>query len=179
MSSRSVNKIYTAFGELLKEKAFSDITVKELIWRCGLSRNTFYYHFNGMEDLLEKTVKIQVDKLFSQMDPGSSPEDSLAFSVKYALKNKDMILNVYNSSDRSMFVYGIKRLCRYSADNYFSIQNLADITPEEKCMVIRLLSAKYSGIILDWLDCAMSYDLLYELSHLRELEERYPILRGI
>ena len=38
--------------ELLKEKPIDRVTVKELVEKCGYNRQTFYYHFYGVDDLL-------------------------------------------------------------------------------------------------------------------------------
>ena len=39
--------------ELLEEKEFTKITVKDIVTRCGINRNTFYYHF---EDIYKTSI---------------------------------------------------------------------------------------------------------------------------
>ena len=34
--------------ELLNEKPLAKITVKDIVERCGVNRNTFYYHFRDI-----------------------------------------------------------------------------------------------------------------------------------
>ena len=34
--------------ELMNEKPLSKITVKDIVERCGVNRNTFYYHFRDI-----------------------------------------------------------------------------------------------------------------------------------
>ena len=41
--------IIKAFGQLLEEKPMNKITVKDIVERCGINRNTFYYHFTFYE----------------------------------------------------------------------------------------------------------------------------------
>ena len=43
--NRTKDAIVAAFGELLTERPLSKITVKDIVDRCEISRNTFYYHF--------------------------------------------------------------------------------------------------------------------------------------
>ena len=38
--------IKKAFLELLEEMPYSQITVKKLVEKCGINRNSFYYHSN-------------------------------------------------------------------------------------------------------------------------------------
>ena len=46
MSGFTKEIIAKTFTELLDEKPMSKITVKDIVERCGVNRNTFYYHFN-------------------------------------------------------------------------------------------------------------------------------------
>lgn len=51
-----------ALLSLMKQKAFSAITVKEIAEKAELDRRTFYRHFNSKEELLD----LYVEKLFKE-----------------------------------------------------------------------------------------------------------------
>ena len=53
MSGFTKEIIAKTFTELLDEKPMSKITVKDIVERCGVNRNTFYYHFKDIYDVLE------------------------------------------------------------------------------------------------------------------------------
>ena len=42
------------FFDLLDEKTMDKITIQDLADYCHVNRNTFYYHFDNIYDLLEK-----------------------------------------------------------------------------------------------------------------------------
>ena len=42
-----------ALKKLLQKKFLDDITVKELVEECEVNRQTFYYHFQDIYDLVE------------------------------------------------------------------------------------------------------------------------------
>jgi len=44
--------IISTFSDMLEEMPFEKITVKELVKRCRLSHNTFYYHYQDIYQLL-------------------------------------------------------------------------------------------------------------------------------
>lgn len=44
-------RIEQAFWSLLEETAYRGITVRALCQRAGVNHNTFYYHFNSIDDL--------------------------------------------------------------------------------------------------------------------------------
>lgn len=50
-------KIENAFWRLLKEEAYSDITVLRISQESGVNRNSFYYHYEDINDLAYKAFK--------------------------------------------------------------------------------------------------------------------------
>ena len=64
MANMNITKrvIREAFVELLNERALSKITVKDITDRCGINRNTFYYHYQDVPALVEEICSIQVDR---------------------------------------------------------------------------------------------------------------------
>ena len=55
--------IAAGFKSLMNEKAFDKITVSDITSRCGLNRQTFYYHFQDKYDLF--TWILQKEALIS------------------------------------------------------------------------------------------------------------------
>ncbi|KOS68177.1 hypothetical protein AEA09_06165 [Lysinibacillus contaminans] len=55
--------LYDAFFELLKEKKYEQITIKDMIERAGYSRATFYSHYKKKDDLLHEIIDFLFRKL--------------------------------------------------------------------------------------------------------------------
>lgn len=79
-------KMDKAFLDLLAEKDFEYITVKDICKRAGVNRSTFYLHYETVADLLDESVAYMSNgflKYFSENDIGSkinnSPLDELMF----------------------------------------------------------------------------------------------------
>lgn len=49
---RTRSAILKAFKEMIVEKDFNDITIKELAIRAGINRKTFYLHYESMDEIL-------------------------------------------------------------------------------------------------------------------------------
>jgi AcrR family transcriptional regulator len=49
--------------ELLEDKPLDKITVREIVEECGVSRNTFYYHFHDIYELIEEMFNNEVDRI--------------------------------------------------------------------------------------------------------------------
>ena len=63
-----------AFLELLEEKDFAYITVKEICEKAGVNRSTFYLHYVTVNDLLAESARYIIDKLIANM-----PQDTAEF----------------------------------------------------------------------------------------------------
>lgn len=79
-------KMDKAFLDLLAEKDFEYITVKDICKRAGVNRSTFYLHYETIADLLDESVEYMSNsflKYFSENDIGlkinNSPLDELMF----------------------------------------------------------------------------------------------------
>lgn len=48
MAGFTKKAIRESFVKLLSEKPFSQITVRDIVEDCGVSRNTFYYYYNDL-----------------------------------------------------------------------------------------------------------------------------------
>ncbi|BAK44750.1 hypothetical protein EGYY_16100 [Eggerthella sp. YY7918] len=49
-------RIKATFWQLLRERSVSQITVSEIVRVVGCNRNTFYYHFDSVEDLTSHAI---------------------------------------------------------------------------------------------------------------------------
>lgn len=56
-----------AFLELIEEKDFSYITVKEICERAKVNRSTFYLHYDTINDLLDESTQFIIDKFVAYM----------------------------------------------------------------------------------------------------------------
>ena len=53
MASSTKEALGNALKKMLAVKPIDKITVKDLVEECGVNRQTFYYHFDDVYDLLE------------------------------------------------------------------------------------------------------------------------------
>ncbi len=63
---KSAGKMQEALIELLEEKEFDRITIKEICERAQVNRSTFYLHYDNVNDLLGETVEAIYRDFFSR-----------------------------------------------------------------------------------------------------------------
>lgn len=61
---------------LLHENPGKKLTVSDIVQYCGITRKTFYYHFENIPDLLQWIMEQQYSRLMEN-DPDSNPESNL------------------------------------------------------------------------------------------------------
>lgn len=66
-----------AFLELLEEKDFAYITVKEICEKAGVNRSTFYLHYETVNELLAESARYIIDQFIVAM-----PHDTAEFIAK-------------------------------------------------------------------------------------------------
>jgi AcrR family transcriptional regulator len=96
--------IQEAFLAVLNEKPLGKITVKDITDRCGINRNTFYYHYQDIPALLEEICQNQVDELVSKYPTLNSIEECLDAAMQIVMGNKRAVMHIYNSDNRNTYV---------------------------------------------------------------------------
>ncbi len=153
--------ITDAFLQLLDEKPFSKITVRDIVDRCGINRNTFYYHFQDIPSLLEKILTDRIDLLIEKHCHLGSLEDCIAVTVQYFKENRRAVMHVYRSLPRETFLQHLNHLLLYLSKEYIdNISSSLKIRTEDRDLLAWYFKCVLVGTVLDWLDSGMSYDLL-------------------
>ena len=81
--------MYHALKKLITTKSINKITIKDITDTCGLNRQTFYYHFKDIYDLLEWSFQEEFRFIDSYLQkPEYTWEEIFAGSVKYISQNK-------------------------------------------------------------------------------------------
>ena len=58
MANFTKKAIKETFIALLEERPLSDITVKDIVGKCGINRNSFYYHYQDIPALRKDGVLV-------------------------------------------------------------------------------------------------------------------------
>src|SRR5699024_5940466 len=89
--------IRSVFIELLNERPLNKITVKDIALACGINRNTFYYYYSDMYELLSELFQTELQNVIDEYNDTMSWEESFVLATRFALGNKKVIYHVYNS----------------------------------------------------------------------------------
>ena len=98
MSSLTTKKaISYALKDLLKTNPFSKITINDIAASCNINRQTFYYHFEDIYDLLKWVYQQEIILLMKKQEVVKTWQDALLVLLDYLTLNHDFCLNTLNS----------------------------------------------------------------------------------
>ena len=97
-SSETKLKMAQALKKLVNYKTFSKITVGDIITECGLNRNSFYYHFENMFDLLYWTYDQEIQNIVAAFQNANADyTQSFEFILSYIDQNINLCQAAYES----------------------------------------------------------------------------------
>lgn len=94
--------IEDTFLRMMTEQSLDKITVKDLVEECGVNRNTFYYHYDDIFDLLEKIFQREKDRVVNLDYSKADYKEAMMQVVELILDNRKAISNAYFSKAREI-----------------------------------------------------------------------------
>ena len=180
MSGFTKEIIAKTFTELLDEKPMSKVTVKDIVERCGVNRNTFYYHFRDIPDVVEFILKKKWDEILEAPQEKASILECMEEMAALVRSNRKLMLNVYRSVKRDTFLFYMNEVATYIITEYFDKNmNEFNLDKREIQMLIKYYKCLFIGILIEWLDHGLEDDLGAEIREMLQLLERRPELNAV
>ncbi|MBE6045228.1 MAG: TetR family transcriptional regulator [Clostridiales bacterium] len=99
MANFTERAIVETLNEMLKTQTIDKITVKDLTDACGISRNTFYYHFHDIYEVLARSFIGYTDAILKAHEKDESWENTLIELLSFLYENRVAVNHVYKSVD--------------------------------------------------------------------------------
>lgn len=152
-SNLTKNILADGLKDLLNEKQLSKITIRELTEKCGVNRQTFYYHFADIRDLCRwmvfRDIKSIIESLFEA--PSSYSDVVLAF-LQYEKSQGNMLLNILDGGQDPAALYAFynehEEVFRDLLNTVFSRSGVDD---EFKQFTANLYAAAAAGMEMLWI----------------------------
>ncbi len=144
MPDFTVRAIKASFMKLLNERPLNKITVKDIADDCGISRNSFYYHFEDVPALMRVLMKDALNDLTEKYPTMDTFKDCIRYSLEFTLKNKKAMMHVYNSTAREIFEKYLWETCEYCVATYIDKYFGSYGTDEE---TRRIVTAFYENLL--------------------------------
>ena len=134
-----------AFWELLEEKPYKKITVKDIVDRCQVNRNTFYYHFDGITTLFEEALIAWEEKIFQDPRTVAHPLSCVLPVAEDLMKNRTGVQHLLESKVRDTFFGEISVIAHRAADMYVAKAEAENVSGPEAAGRTAMIGAAAGG----------------------------------
>lgn len=94
--------------KLAAKKDIDKITVKDITEECHITRQTFYYHFQDVADMLDWGLSREVDRLAAESRNCESMEEILHYYCEvFIIDNKTVIFKILHSR---YYLFAVEKL---------------------------------------------------------------------
>lgn len=161
---------------LLVEKKVKKLTVKDITEECNITRQTFYYHFEDIPDLMRWIAEKMFDKIMSEILDKDDPESALRYMLSVAIDMHPNMERVMQSKygdeiekKVNEFVY------RFSMELIEKNGMFKNYSIGERKFILRFYSQAIVGVVRGWTKEDMQHmDEIVHLIHLMLTGEVHP-----
>lgn len=160
MSKLTEKAIRKSFVRLLQTMPFDKITVKDIVQDCGINRNTFYYHYSDIYDLLRNVFETQAEEVLEEAVDDRGWQENFLNAMDFALENKKAIYHIYNSSmDRGQLEQYLRHVAGKIMSDYVRAQAKGyKVSESDLQVIITFYQNAIVGMVMQWLDDGMKKD---------------------
>lgn len=159
MANFTRKAIKETFLELLEERPLADITVKDIVEKCGINRNSFYYHYQDLPALLEEIIREEAEEIICKYPNVNSIVECYDALIEFASHRKRTIMHIYRSVNREMFEQYLMQVSAYFIRSYVDAAfGRVEISAEDRQTIIDYYKCVGFGLVLDWLNSGMNED---------------------
>lgn len=116
MSANTKNLIVTAFFSLAEEKPLDKITIKDVVEACGITRQTFYYHFQDILDVIEWTLKQHSQRMIEKTLTAKTTREAFRIILSTLEDESAIIAHLIRSRKREQ----VEQLLLSAIKSYFA-----------------------------------------------------------
>ncbi|MCR6109538.1 TetR/AcrR family transcriptional regulator [Bacillus sp. A301a_S52] len=152
MSHRTKKALAFSLKKLLGQTTLEKITVKDIVKECGVNRQTFYYHFHDIYELLEWLFGTEVTEVIDNKNTYGTWQQGFLRVLNYIESNKKVVMNTYHSLEREhleeylyRFVYNLMiDVINEQAKGIY-------VTEENKQFIADFYKYAFVGIVIEWI----------------------------
>lgn len=157
MANFTRRAIKETFLNLLEERPLGDITVKDIVEKCGINRNSFYYHYQDLPALMEEIIKEEAEDIIHKYPNVTSIVECYDALIEFASHRRRAIMHIYRSVNREIFEQYLMQVSEYFIRSYVDTAlTHTEISQEDRQTIIDYYKCVGFGLVLDWLNSGMS-----------------------
>ena len=163
---KTEHKLAETLREMMQETPLDEISVVALTKRCHIYRQTFYYHFYGVDDLLAWVFEQDANKALPETINSDTVADGwrecVVIYFKYLKDNASTVLNVYQSGKRSYMIDYFRTRLKGVIQQFANLATAdMNVSWEDMEFVVDFYSQTVTGLIVMWMENNLVLPPLY------------------
>lgn len=176
MAQSTKQALAATLKQLLEKKSLDDITVKEIVESCEVNRQTFYYHFQDIYDLLGWFLEQEAKQALAGKYSAADWHQGLLNAFYYVQDNLKLIFHIFGSGGQALLAEHLNEMSQQIMYRVVesSCQDL-EIAEHDKHFIARFYKLAFAGLLLEWITGGMAedpVDIVNQVSNLLEGEFR-------
>ncbi len=148
MSQLTKKAIMECFTRKIEQQPLDRIRVKDIVEECGITRNTFYYHFADVFDLAKQTLILRL----GEMNQSETWDSFLLLIARQMATNKRTILHLFRSPKSGEINRFMTDLLEMVMNRIFDDLAAGKTVPvENRKLIIDFYSDALTGTVTRWL----------------------------
>lgn len=150
-------QIAQKFTELLLEKPLEQITVKELAEAQGISRQTFYYYFHDIYEIVEWIFETESEIILSSFSTIDSWQLGYILMMQWVQSHRRLVLSCYRSIRKEYVENFMNRILYPYIEQVVKDQSYGMlVTDQQKEFISRFFTLAINATSLEWICKGMS-----------------------
>ena len=152
MSNTTKKALAESLRKLLATKTLDKITVSDIVDDCGVNRQTFYYHFHDIYDLIEWILEEDASKYAADQQMPAQWQELFRSLFAFLTDNAPLVLNTYHSAGWEYVAGYLRRRLRSTLE--YTAKTLAagmEVSEDDLRFVVDIYQSAAVGIIEVWL----------------------------
>ena len=154
MSQLTKYALEQSLKKLLRERPLDKITIKDLVEDCGVNRQTFYYHFQDIYDLIAWSLNAKMNEILKNNNAMHSDlKTKFLLVFRYFEDNRQIILNGFDPVNHMQYERIIEQYAReHLREKLLLVPQSAFVSEEEREAIIDIYANGFSGLFLKWIE---------------------------
>lgn len=159
MQDNVKNQIVSALVAALEQKTLEQITVKEIAEKVGVSRQTFYYHFHDIYDVVEWIFENASTMILSEFSTIDSWQTGYVIIMQWVQNHRTLVLNCCRSVRKDYIENFMNRVLFEYIHNVVQEQSKGmHVTEAQKKFIAKFFTLAINAISIEWIGNGMQED---------------------
>ena len=143
-------RIASTFMQMSQKKNIDKITVKDLVDNCGVSRQTFYYHFKDILEVMEWSVTQIIKKAEQSSIEEKNPKKAIEEFIRVPMEYRDILNRLLTSQNHTQVEKIFLEAVRSSICEMIRSKNLdTDVDFQDMQVILNFYSYGIMGVIFE------------------------------